>query len=309
VLYFAGNRVFRSANRGSSWTAISPDLTAADPDPNDRYTFGTITALAVATSDPNVLYAGTDDGRLWTTNDGGANWTRRLDPDLPDRWVTSLRIDPANADIAYVAYSGYHAADNTPYVLATLDGGANWFDITADLPQAPINGLAIAPQGELIAAGDIGVFASVDTGQSWFEVGATLPTSPAMAATFHTASRELSVATFGRGIWSVVLPTYDRDSDGVPDARDVCLDVADAAQLDTDGDGIGNRCDADFNNDCVVNVVDLGAMRSGFFGTDSLYDLNGDGVVNVIDLGILRTLFFAAPGPSGRLTACRPGAS
>ncbi|MEO1575343.1 MAG: thrombospondin type 3 repeat-containing protein, partial [Pseudomonadota bacterium] len=227
------------------------------------------------------------------------------DSDLPSRWVTSLRVDPTDANVAFVSYSGYHAADNTPYVLATLDGGDDWVDITGNLPQAPVNSLTLGPQGELIAATDIGVFATVDTGVSWFEVGASLPTSPAMATTFHLPTRELTAATFGRGLWSASLPIYDRDGDGVPDARDRCLETANAAQTDTDGDGFGNACDADFNNDCAVNVIDLGLFRNGFFGANPLYDLSGDGAVNVIDLGILRTLFFRAPGPSGRLTDCR----
>ena len=96
----------------------------------------------------------------------------------------------------------------------------------------------------------------------------------------------------------------DVDADGVPDATDNCTVVANAAQRDTDGDGIGNACDADLNNDCTVNVVDLGIFRSEFFGPGPDADFNGDGVVNVIDLGLLRGLFFFAPGPSADASAC-----
>ncbi|MEO1576046.1 MAG: hypothetical protein AAFU65_13960, partial [Pseudomonadota bacterium] len=73
---------------------------------------------------------------------------------------------------------------------------------------------------------------------------------------------------------------------------------------DTNGDGYGNACDADFNDDCVVNVIDLGIMRTVFFTDDGDTDLNGDGVVNVLDLGLLRTQFFGAPGPSGTTSTC-----
>ena len=97
----------------------------------------------------------------------------------------------------------------------------------------------------------------------------------------------------------------DADGDGIMDCMDNCLAVTNVNQLDTNGDGFGNRCDADFNNDCVVNVVDLGVLRADFFSNGPDTDLNGDGVVNVIDLGMLRSMFFAAPGPSG-ITTCEP---
>ena len=97
----------------------------------------------------------------------------------------------------------------------------------------------------------------------------------------------------------------DADGDGIEDTGDNCTQVANADQRDTDGDGIGNICDADFSNDCVVNVVDLGYLRQQFFTTDPDADLNGDGTVNVLDLGLLRSGFFGAPGPSGVANVCQ----
>jgi len=93
----------------------------------------------------------------------------------------------------------------------------------------------------------------------------------------------------------------DEDGDGVTDSMDNCIETANADQRDTNNDGYGNVCDADINNDGTINVVDLGLLRSVFFGADEDADFNGDGVVNVIDLGLLRSAFFGAPGPSGLL--------
>ncbi|MFK8014658.1 MAG: hypothetical protein AB8G17_04405 [Gammaproteobacteria bacterium] len=96
----------------------------------------------------------------------------------------------------------------------------------------------------------------------------------------------------------------DTDGDGALDGADNCLLQPNFSQADTDGDGYGNACDADFNNDCIVNVVDLGAFRSNFFSSEALYDLNGDGSVNVVDLGLLRFAFFSVPGPSSAGGVC-----
>ena len=93
----------------------------------------------------------------------------------------------------------------------------------------------------------------------------------------------------------------DTDGDGVPDALDNCTLIANGNQRDTNSDGFGNACDADLNNDNIINVVDLGLLRAVFFSDDADADFNGDGVVNVVDLGILRQQFFNAPGPSGTL--------
>ncbi|MFK7886824.1 MAG: serine hydrolase [Gammaproteobacteria bacterium] len=91
----------------------------------------------------------------------------------------------------------------------------------------------------------------------------------------------------------------DSDSDGVDDNVDNCMLLENADQRDTNGDGFGNLCDPDFNNDLIVNAIDLGYLRSVFFTPDPDGDLNGDGTINFVDLGILRNFFFLPPGPAG----------
>lgn len=129
---------------------------------------------------------------------------------------------------------------------------------------------------------------------------------------------EISNATAGQVVTSEFAGTWtlgvdgtlsysadvDTDGDGVPDSADNCLTAANPNQIDSNGDGYGNVCDADFNDDCVVNVIDLGFLRSVFFTPNPDADLNGDGIVNVVDLGFLRSQFFQAPGPSGTTTIC-----
>ena len=95
----------------------------------------------------------------------------------------------------------------------------------------------------------------------------------------------------------------DVDGDHIPDDADNCSLVANADQRDTDGDGYGNICDPDFNNDLVVNAADLAYLKTRFFSNDPDADLNGDGFVNAADLSILKQMFFNAPGPSGTVPA------
>ena len=99
------------------------------------------------------------------------------------------------------------------------------------------------------------------------------------------------------GVVTIGEPALDADSDGVPDSVDNCTEVANADQRDTNGDGYGNLCDPDLNDDGTVNFVDLGLMKGVFFSADPDADLDGDGAVNFIDLGILRAMFFGPPGP------------
>ncbi len=126
-----------------------------------------------------------------------------------------------------------------------------------------------------------------------------LPLEPNRAYRLRVEAAE-GVAPFA---WDYALAwrrEVDTDGDGVADRQDNCTQLANADQRDSDGDGYGNRCDADLNNDGTVNFADLAALRAVFFSNDANADLNRDGVVNFADLAILKSLFFKAPGPTGR---------
>lgn len=94
-------------------------------------------------------------------------------------------------------------------------------------------------------------------------------------------------------------PPTDTDGDTIVDARDNCTTYANTDQRDTDGDGFGNRCDGDFNNDRLVNVTDQNILKARFLTSDPHTDLNGDGTVNSLDLGLFKGLYQRPPGPSG----------
>lgn len=118
-------------------------------------------------------------------------------------------------------------------------------------------------------------------------------------------------AVYRRGAWdgtlldpSVCAPVVDTDSDGVADDMDNCQLAANGNQQDTNGDGIGNICDLDLNDDCTIDFLDLGIMKSRFFSNDPDADHNGDNIVDFLDLGAMKARFFGTPGPSGLPNAC-----
>jgi hypothetical protein len=123
----------------------------------------------------------------------------------------------------------------------------------------------------------------------------------------HDEPQYASVVEDLQELLAAVMP--DQDHDGVGDPRDNCIAIANADQRDTDLDGFGNRCDGDFDDNLVVNALDLGTFNLGYLKQqgDPLYspdlDLDGNGIVNAIDRGIFRATYLRAPGPSGRVCA------
>jgi photosystem II stability/assembly factor-like uncharacterized protein len=207
VMYMGSTRVYRSGNGGNAWQAISEDLTG-DPeqlDPHSGYRiYGTLTAIAVARSTTGVIMAGTDNGHLWRTQDGGDTWEELTHEVLPEGWITRVAIDPSDADVAYVTYSGYRSGDESPKVVVTRDGGATWENISGNLPQAQVNTIQVV-DGTLIVGTDTGAYLSRDGGGLWLRLG-TLPTVPVMYLHFHESTRTLTAATFGHGVQRLTLP-------------------------------------------------------------------------------------------------------
>jgi hypothetical protein len=208
IMYYGGNRLNRSTNSAASWTAISPDLTRQIPATGGA-TFSTITTVAVARSDGRVIYAGTDDGRVWVTRNTGGTWTE-ITAGLPTRWITRLAVDPGDANIAYVSVSGYTNGDPAAHVFRTTTGGTAWQDISGDLPDAPVNDLVLDPRdaGTVFVASDVGVFSATATGGSWSRVGDGLPAVPVadLEATPAGTATVLTAATFGLGMYRTTLP-------------------------------------------------------------------------------------------------------
>jgi hypothetical protein len=203
VMYMGGNKLNRSTDAAATFSVISPDLTGG-PGRDPNYPFGTITTVAASRTDPNELFVGTDDGRLWYTTNLGASWTRATDPTLPGYWISRVAVDPSDANVAYATYSGYRAGVATAYVLRTGDGGATWTNISGNLPAAPVNDIVVNGPA-LYVASDVGVYVTTNGGATWHTLGKDLPAVPIDDIQLVASTNELFAATFGRGMWKVSL--------------------------------------------------------------------------------------------------------
>ena len=200
--YFGTNKVYRSASN-TSWTAVSGDLTGGPHAGVAGQVRGTLTALAVSPLDGQVLWAGSDDGHVSVSTNGGTNWTN-VAAALPDRWVTSIHGDPFDRETAYVTISGFRWAEPLPHVFRTTDLGASWEPIAANLPEAPANFLIADPaaSGRLWIATDVGVFQTTSGGASWAMLGADLPNVVISHLAFDPVNRLLYAGTYGRSVFT-----------------------------------------------------------------------------------------------------------
>lgn len=201
VLYYGTNKVYRTTNAASVWSAASPDLTNGS-----QTRLGTVTTIAVAPTNSNVIMAGTDDANVWITSNNGTNWTK-VSSTLPYRWVTRVAFDPVNENIAYVTYNGLKWKDPQPHVFRTTDKGLTWADISNNLPDAPVNAFAIDPArpNVLFVGSDVGAYVSFNTGQSWQYLGQGLPMVSVYDFKIHPLGNYLVAGTHGRSMYKIDL--------------------------------------------------------------------------------------------------------
>ncbi len=208
TLYYGSNRLYKTTNGGLWWNPISGDLT--DGPGAGNLTYGTITTIAVAPSNTQVIYVGTDDANVWFTTNGGGNWTN-ISLGLPDRWVTRVTVDPHDESIAYATFSGHRAGEALPHVYRTGNYGSHWLSISSNLPEGPVNDLIVDPQNPsaLYVGSDVGVYVTHDLGGNWEPLGTGLPITTVHDLAFHPETRKLVAGTHGRSMFSCQVPDAD----------------------------------------------------------------------------------------------------
>ncbi len=211
VLYLAGNRVFKLTGKGEEWTLISPDLTARDPEKtasvgSGAENYGVVYTLAESPMRAGTLWAGTDDGKVWVTEDEGGRWTD-LTANLPaaarGEWMSRIEAGAHDAKVAYLAVDAHRGAGYKPLAYRTADGGKTWQDITSNLPaDGPVKVIREDPVNPslLYAGTEFGLFASLDRGSHWTKLG-EMPTVAVDDIFVHPRDRDLVIATHGRSLY------------------------------------------------------------------------------------------------------------
>ena len=228
TLYFAANVVFKSVNRGNSWTPISGDLSRqldrhllpvmgkiqgldAIAYKQSTSMYGTITALHESPKVKGLLAVGTDDGLIHVSSDAGANWTK-LDklPGIPDlTFVNDVKWSQHSADVLYAVLNNHKNGDFKPYIMVSKNRGKTWEALSAGLPQRGSTYVIAEDHKDasLIFVGtEFGVFTSTDGGLTWTELKKGLPTVAVRDIAIQQREDDLVLATFGRGFY--VLDDY-----------------------------------------------------------------------------------------------------
>jgi photosystem II stability/assembly factor-like uncharacterized protein len=215
TLYTSGNIVFKSTNEGQSWEPISPDLTRAEPHtlgasggPINRDSVGaemyaTVFALAESSLEQGLLWAGSDDGLVHITRNGGESWDNITPTQLPE-WsmVSMLEPSPFDAGTCYMATTRYKLDDYAPYLWKTTDYGQTWTQINAGIPDHDFTRVIRcdpAREGLLYAGTETGVYVSFDDGANWMPFQLNLPVTPIFD--LLVKGTDLIAGTHGRSMW------------------------------------------------------------------------------------------------------------
>ncbi len=198
IFYTVGNHVFRSLDRGNNLVPISPEITLTPR--------GSGTAISESPRNANVLYAGTDDGALWVTRNGGFEWkniTANLGIPAP-RWVSTIEASRFEDGRVFVSLDGHRSDDDEPYLFESNDFGDTWRSIRSNIPWGSTRCLRedIANPNMLYAGTEFALWLSLDRGANWTKLNTNLPTVAIHEIAQHPTNGEIVAATHGRSLWA-----------------------------------------------------------------------------------------------------------
>jgi hypothetical protein len=205
IVYHGMQYVFRSLDRGDTWERISPDLTTNDAPTRGDIRYQTLFTISESPIKYGLIYAGTDDGRLWVTKDGGKAWQEITAGLAPGKWMSRAVASAYKLGTVYLTQNGKRDDDFTPYVWKSADFGKTWVSIAKGIPVGPVNVIREDPVKEdiLYVGTDMGVYVTTDGGKTWMVLGGNLPTAYVHDLIVHPRDNIIVIATHGRGMWAM----------------------------------------------------------------------------------------------------------
>lgn len=202
IVYHGMQYVMMSRDKGNTWEFISPDLTYNNPKLVGDISYQTIQTLDASPLRQGLLYAGTDDGRVWRTKDGGKNWTEIRNGAVPKRWVSRIVASRFDLGTVYMTQTGRRDDDFQVYVWKSVNFGDTWEDISGNIPVGPVNVIREDPTkpGILYLGTDASVFISTDNGKKWDVLG-DIPFAYVHDLQIHPRDNMIIIATHGRGMF------------------------------------------------------------------------------------------------------------
>ena len=204
IVYHGMQYLFRSLDKGNTWERISPDLTYNDPEKFGDIPYQTIFSISESPIKYGLIYAGTDDGRIHITKNGGTSWNEITSGLMKNKWISRVVASENKMSRVYLTQNGKRDDDFAPYVWKSEDYGNTWENITANIQLGPVNVIREDPSDEkvLYVGTDTGVYTSTDRGKSWSVLG-DLPTVYVQDLVIQPRDNILVIATHGRGIWAI----------------------------------------------------------------------------------------------------------
>jgi photosystem II stability/assembly factor-like uncharacterized protein len=205
IVYLGMQYLFRSLDRGDTWQRTSPDLTTNDPATRGDIRYETLFTISESPIKYGLIYAGSDDGCLWVTKDGGGAWTEITAGLAPGKWMSRVVASAYKMGTVYLAQNGKRDDDFTPYVWKSTDYGRTWTSLAKGIPVGPVNVIREDPVDEniLYVGTDMGVYVTTDGGQNWTVLGGNLPTVYVHDLIVHPRDNIIVIATHGRGMWAL----------------------------------------------------------------------------------------------------------
>jgi photosystem II stability/assembly factor-like uncharacterized protein len=212
IIYHGMQYVLRSLDQGNTWEQISPDLTYNTASEMGDISYHTLTSISESPLKYGLMYAGSDDGKVHVTRDGGKHWQEIMEGLPYQKWVSRIVASAYDLGTVYMTQNGKRDDDFTPYIWKSTNYGKTWLDISKGIPIGPVNVIREDPKSRnvLYVGTDGGVYVTTDGAKTWNVLGSGLPMTYVHDLVIHPRDNMAIIGTHGRGVWVIDANTINK---------------------------------------------------------------------------------------------------